>query len=74
MAITERNDSIYDPPTHNPKGGPRTQRLTSANEGRPRGGGGPKGSSEVAGLNVGRRCGVCHQMGHNRTCPVCAPA
>ncbi|KIJ95566.1 hypothetical protein K443DRAFT_674122 [Laccaria amethystina LaAM-08-1] len=67
MAITERNDSIHDLPTHNPKGRPQTQQLTSANEGC---GGGPKGSSEVAGLNAGRRCGVCHQMGHNHTCPV----
>ncbi|TEB18462.1 hypothetical protein FA13DRAFT_1803470 [Coprinellus micaceus] len=33
-------DTLHDPPTLNPKGRPRTQRLTGPTEGPPRGGGG----------------------------------
>ena len=41
--------TLRDPPTLNPKGRPRTQRLTGALEGRTRGGGGRKRSSTSAG-------------------------
>jgi hypothetical protein len=33
----EVREGIRDPPVHNPKGRPRTQRLTGPTEGRPRG-------------------------------------
>ena len=70
--------TLHDPPTLNPKGRPRTQRLTGALEGRARGGGGRKRSSTSAGgseqaTKRGRpnRCGACRQEGHNRSnCPL----
>ncbi|KAF8871472.1 hypothetical protein CPB84DRAFT_1692184 [Gymnopilus junonius] len=62
--LDTQRERIYDPPSLNPKGRPRTQRLTGPTEGRARGGG--------AGSSNGQRnrCGLCHQTGHNRTtCP-----
>ena len=70
--------TLHDPPTLNPKGRPRTQRLTGALEGRARGGGGRKRSSTSAGGSEQatkrgwpNRCGACRQEGHNRSnCPL----
>ncbi|THU92320.1 hypothetical protein K435DRAFT_862577 [Dendrothele bispora CBS 962.96] len=57
----ERVDILKDPPVPNPKGRPRTLRITGADEGRIQGGGGPK---------VPRKCGNCKQTGHCRDkCP-----
>ncbi|KAF8813318.1 hypothetical protein BYT27DRAFT_7205888 [Phlegmacium glaucopus] len=62
----EAREGIRDPPVHNPKGRPRTQRLTGPTEGRPRGGGARAGPVQKS----LRRCSECHQSGHNRTtCP-----
>jgi hypothetical protein len=58
--------AIHDPPALNPKGRPRTQRMTGVMEGRPRGGG-----ASIPKVILGRRCGVCRQEGHTRsTCPL----
>ncbi|KAF9058963.1 hypothetical protein BDP27DRAFT_1239744 [Rhodocollybia butyracea] len=52
-----RMETLNDPPIYNPKGRPRTQRLTAAHEGRPRGGGQKSESryrAEVWGMSSGR--------------------
>lgn len=57
---------IFDPPTLNPKGRPRTARITGRLEGRLRGGG-PTGPAATVRR---RRCGLCREEGHKRTnCP-----
>jgi len=69
---------IRDPPTVNPKGRPRTMRLTAINEGRPRGGGaniairrhGQGAQVAVTAINPQRKCTICRDAGHNRSsCP-----
>jgi hypothetical protein len=67
----EAHENIHDPPVHNPKGRPRTQRLTGPTEGRPRGGGArTELGGSLGGSSRTRRCTECHQSGHNRTtCP-----
>ena len=55
-----QDDQIHNPPILNPKGRPRTQRLTGALKGRPWGGGaGIQPTSQA-----GRKCGVCQEVGH----------
>jgi hypothetical protein len=71
--MAEQHDTIKDPPALNPKGRPRTQRLTnSTTEGRAQGGGGDAVqrrllAAAAAGDNRNRRCGLCRVEGHNRT-------
>ncbi|KAF5383675.1 hypothetical protein D9615_003671 [Tricholomella constricta] len=48
-------DQIHDPPISNPKGRPRTQRMTGAIEGPARGGGGARRG--LRGQSSGRKCG-----------------
>lgn len=63
----QERERIHDPPVPNPKGRPRTARMTGPTEGRSRGGGAGNGSGRERATN---RCSRCHQMGHNRTtCP-----
>ncbi|KAJ3516162.1 hypothetical protein NLJ89_g1290 [Agrocybe chaxingu] len=60
-------EQLHDPPILNPKGRPRTQRITGVLEGRARGGG---ATSRSAQNNGGRKCGICRQQGHRRdNCP-----
>jgi hypothetical protein len=64
----EAREGIRDPPVHNPKGRPRTRRLTGPKKGRPRGGGARAGAGPVK--KTSRLCSECHRSGHNRaTCP-----
>ena len=68
QADEKHQEAIHDPPALNPKGRPRSQRMTGVMEGRPQGGGAsiPKA--------LGRKCGVCRQEGHTRsTCPLRPP-
>ncbi|KAG2017269.1 hypothetical protein CC2G_015301 [Coprinopsis cinerea AmutBmut pab1-1] len=81
----ESEGQVVDPPVLNPKGRPRTSRITGALEGRARGGG-PVTRLRVAQNTTtrnadvpseqetalgGRRCGICREQGHNRTrCPI----
>ncbi|TEB18799.1 hypothetical protein FA13DRAFT_1674285, partial [Coprinellus micaceus] len=66
-ALKYQEGNIPDPSAPLPKGRPRTARITSGYEGRPRGGG-PTNSADTA--NTQRRCGRCREVGHNRTrCP-----
>jgi len=65
-----QDDQIRNPPILNPKGRPRTQRLTGALEGRPRGG----GAGIQPASQAGRKCGVCREVGHTRAnCPLVPP-
>lgn len=65
-----QQDELGGLPILNPKGRPRTQRITGALEGRARGGGARIQTSKHA----GRKCGVCRQVGHNRAnCPLLPP-
>jgi hypothetical protein len=75
----DQQDGLKDPPVINRKGRPLTQRFTGALEGHPRGGGGKRPISHVSTTNEGERavkrqgirCGVCREIGHNRTtCPI----
>ncbi|KIJ99057.1 hypothetical protein K443DRAFT_102897, partial [Laccaria amethystina LaAM-08-1] len=65
-------EAIHDPPALNPKGRPRSQRMTGAAEGCPRGGG--ASIICIPELNPGssrRKCGVCCQEDHTHsTCPL----
>ncbi|KAJ7097420.1 hypothetical protein C8R44DRAFT_643579, partial [Mycena epipterygia] len=70
--------TIHDPPIIQHKGRPRTERITSAIEGRPVGGGArgskrrreeKENADEPQRKKTKRRCAICHEEGHNRaTC------
>ncbi|KDQ25025.1 hypothetical protein PLEOSDRAFT_1046876 [Pleurotus ostreatus PC15] len=77
--------TVHGPTPLNPKGRPRTQRITGAIEGRPRGGG-ASGSRRIPSPSIDvleprqpamakrvLRCGMCRCPGHNRlACPLLA--
>jgi hypothetical protein len=70
--MAEQRDNIKDPPALNPKGRPRTRRLTNiTTEGQAQGGGGDVVRRRLAAASAGdsrnRRCGLCRAEGHNRT-------
>ncbi|KAJ3861145.1 hypothetical protein EV359DRAFT_47762, partial [Lentinula novae-zelandiae] len=61
IQLTRRANALLDPTPLNPKGRPRTARLTSSREERAKGGG-------------HRKCGACRQRGHTRPhCPMLKP-
>ena len=64
--MAEQYEVIHDPPTLNPRGRPRTQRLTNT-EGRARGDGGDVEQRRSAGDNRNRRCGLCPVEGQAPT-------
>jgi len=69
QADKKKQEAIHDPPALNPKGRPRSQRMTGVAEGHPQGGG--AGIPVQNAGNSGQKCGVCFQEGHTHwTCPL----